>query len=135
MPPTTRPAHYDTTDARIDKITVNEGSDTTLYDSSDTERPAGFGRPIDDPELPGMAEKGTAVEVQSAQYEGLTVNFLELLYSAGGKVLSDDGKKSAINSPENLRALQFMVEGIRTGAAPSVVAFLDESTESAVDEV
>jgi hypothetical protein len=46
---------------RIDKITVNEGSDTTLYDSPDTERPAGFGRPIDDPELPGMAEKGTAV--------------------------------------------------------------------------
>src|SRR4051794_29693231 len=39
---------------RIDKITINEGSDTTLYDSPDTERPAGFGRPIDDPELPPM---------------------------------------------------------------------------------
>jgi hypothetical protein len=46
---------------RIDKITVNEASDTTLYDSPDTERPAGFGRPIDDPELPGMAAEGTAV--------------------------------------------------------------------------
>jgi hypothetical protein len=46
---------------RIDKITINEGSDTTLYNSPDTERPAGFGRPIDDPELPGMAAKGTAV--------------------------------------------------------------------------
>src|SRR3954469_5080941 len=46
---------------RIDKVTINEGSDTTLYDSPDTERPAGFGRPIDDPELPGMAAKGTAV--------------------------------------------------------------------------
>jgi 2,4-diaminopentanoate dehydrogenase len=46
---------------RIDKITINEGSDTTLYDSPDTERPAGFGRPIDDPDLPGMAAKGTAV--------------------------------------------------------------------------
>jgi 2,4-diaminopentanoate dehydrogenase len=46
---------------RIDKITINEASDTTLYDSPDTERPAGFGRPIDDPELPGMAAKGTAV--------------------------------------------------------------------------
>jgi len=46
---------------RIDKITINEGSDTTLYDSPDTERPAGFGRPIDDPELPAMAAKGTAV--------------------------------------------------------------------------
>jgi len=46
---------------RIDKITIDEGSDTTLYDSPDTERPAGFGRAIDDPELPGMAARGTAV--------------------------------------------------------------------------
>lgn len=46
---------------RIDKFTINEASDTTLYDSPDTERPCGFGRPIDDPELPGMAARGTAV--------------------------------------------------------------------------
>jgi hypothetical protein len=46
---------------RIDKVTIHEGSDTTLYDSPETERPAGFGRPIDDPELPAMAAKGTAV--------------------------------------------------------------------------
>ena len=46
---------------RIDKVTVHEASDTTLYDSPDTERPAGFGRRIDDPELPGMAAAGTAV--------------------------------------------------------------------------
>ena len=46
---------------RIDRITIAEASDTTLYDSPDTERPAGFGRPIDDPELPGMAAVGTAV--------------------------------------------------------------------------
>jgi len=46
---------------RIDKITIDEGSDTTLYDSPATELPCGFGRPIDDPELPGMAATGTAV--------------------------------------------------------------------------
>ena len=46
---------------RIDKITIDEGSDTTLYDSPETELPVGFGRPIDDPELPGMAAQGTAV--------------------------------------------------------------------------
>jgi hypothetical protein len=46
---------------RIDKITIDEASDTTLYDSPATELPCGFGRPIDDPELPGMAAKGTAV--------------------------------------------------------------------------
>ncbi|MDH4170903.1 MAG: dihydrodipicolinate reductase, partial [Acidimicrobiia bacterium] len=46
---------------RVDKITISEGSDTTLYDSPATELPCGFGRPIDDPELPGMAAQGTAV--------------------------------------------------------------------------
>jgi hypothetical protein len=46
---------------RIDKVSIHEASDTTLYDSPTTETPAGFGRPIDDPELPGMAAQGTAV--------------------------------------------------------------------------
>jgi hypothetical protein len=46
---------------RIDKVTVSEAADTTLYDSPATELPAGFGRPIDDPELPAMTAKGTAV--------------------------------------------------------------------------
>jgi 2,4-diaminopentanoate dehydrogenase len=46
---------------RIDKLTVDEASDTTLYDSPATELPCGFGRPIDDPDLPGMAATGTAV--------------------------------------------------------------------------
>jgi 4-hydroxy-tetrahydrodipicolinate reductase len=46
---------------RIDKVAVAETADTTFYDSPDTERPAGFGRPIDDPGLPGMARAGTAV--------------------------------------------------------------------------
>jgi hypothetical protein len=46
---------------RIDKFTIHEASDTTFYDSPTTEIPCGFGRPIDDPELPGMAAAGTAV--------------------------------------------------------------------------
>ncbi len=46
---------------RIDKFIINEASDTTLYDSPATERPCGFGRPIDDPELAPMAARGTAV--------------------------------------------------------------------------
>jgi 2,4-diaminopentanoate dehydrogenase len=46
---------------RIDKVTIDEASDTTGYDSPATEIPCGFGRPIDDPELPGMAADGTAV--------------------------------------------------------------------------
>lgn len=46
---------------RIDKVTVDEGSDTTFYDSPATELPCGFGRPIHDPDLAPMAAEGTAV--------------------------------------------------------------------------
>lgn len=46
---------------RVDKVTVNEAADTTLYESPATEIAAGFGRPIDDPELPALTANGTAV--------------------------------------------------------------------------
>ena len=46
---------------RVDKVTVNEAADTTFYDSPDTEKPVGFGQPIDHPELQQMAAKGTAI--------------------------------------------------------------------------
>jgi len=46
---------------RIDKITVNEAAYTMGYDSPETEKPAGFGRPIDDPDLQKMTADGTAV--------------------------------------------------------------------------
>ncbi|HEU5083719.1 MAG TPA: hypothetical protein VFU14_10290 [Acidimicrobiales bacterium] len=46
---------------RIDKVVVDEASDTTMYDSPETELPCGFGRPIDDPDLQPMAAQGTAV--------------------------------------------------------------------------
>lgn len=46
---------------RVDKVTVLEEADTTAYDSPDTEIAAGFGRPIDDPDLQTMTAKGTAV--------------------------------------------------------------------------
>ena len=46
---------------RVDKVTVNEAADTTFYDSPDTEKPVGFGQPIDHPDLQAMAAKGTAI--------------------------------------------------------------------------
>jgi len=46
---------------RVDKITVNEAADTTFYDSPETEKPVGFGKPVDDPGLPAMTAHGTGV--------------------------------------------------------------------------
>ena len=66
------------------------------------------------------AKKGGIV-YQGAAYEGLTCDFLEIAFAAGGKVLSDDGKKAEFDSPENLKALKFMVDGIKNGSAPKAV--------------
>jgi hypothetical protein len=52
---------------RVDKVTIAESADTTLYDSPDTERPVGFGTAIDDPDLQPMAAKGTAVFAEAVQ--------------------------------------------------------------------
>ena len=52
---------------RVDKVIVAESADTTLYDSPDTERPAGFGTAIDDPNLQPMAAQGTAVFAEAVQ--------------------------------------------------------------------
>ena len=53
--------------ARVDKVTIAEASDTTFYDSPDTETPCGFGKPIDDPDLQPMAAQGTAVFAEAVR--------------------------------------------------------------------
>jgi hypothetical protein len=55
---------------RVDKITISESADSTLYDSPATEMPAGFARPIDDPDLPAMTAKGTAVFAEAVAMIG-----------------------------------------------------------------
>jgi hypothetical protein len=55
---------------RIDKVTVVEEADTTGYDSPDTEIAAGFGRPIDDPDLQAMTAVGTAVFAEAVRMIG-----------------------------------------------------------------
>jgi multiple sugar transport system substrate-binding protein len=71
---------------------------------------------------------------QGSRYEGLTVNFLELLYSAGGRAISEDGKKATIDSPEAKEVLQFMVNGIKDGAVPkSVSTYTEEESRRAFE--
>ena len=78
-------------------------------------------------EVYDVAAKNDGIAYQGASYEGLTVNFLELAFAAGGKVLSDDGTKAEIDSPENVKALKFMVDGIKSGAAPkAVTTYMEE---------
>jgi trehalose/maltose transport system substrate-binding protein len=77
-------------------------------------------------DLYAQAKSKNGIVYQGASYEGLTCDFLEIAYAAGGQVLSPDGKKSVINSPQNLKALEFMVQGIKDGAAPKGVTTMME---------
>jgi multiple sugar transport system substrate-binding protein len=72
------------------------------------------------------AQKGNGVVYQGFRYEGLTVHFLELLYSAGGTIISDDGKESTADSQEVKDVLKFMADGIKNGAAPKAVTTYKE---------
>jgi multiple sugar transport system substrate-binding protein len=72
------------------------------------------------------AADNNGVVYQGFRYEGLTVNFLELLYSAGGSIVSDDGKKATADSQEVKDVLKFMADGIKNGAAPKAVTTYKE---------
>ena len=76
-----------------------------------------------------VAGQNDGIVYQGAPYEGLTCDFLELAYAAGGQVLSEDGKTSVINSPENVKALQLMVDGVKNGiAANGVTTYMEEES-------
>jgi multiple sugar transport system substrate-binding protein len=78
------------------------------------------------------AAKQGGLVYQGAPYEGLTCDFLELAFAAGGSVLNDGGDKSTINSPQNVKALQLMVDGIKNGSAPkAVTTYMEPETDQA----
>ncbi|NUP75716.1 MAG: ABC transporter substrate-binding protein [Sinomonas sp.] len=69
---------------------------------------------------------GAGLVYQAKQYEGLTVNFLELLYSAGGEVIDDQGNIK-VDSPETRKVLDFMAGGVKNGSADRAVLTYDEN--------
>jgi multiple sugar transport system substrate-binding protein len=76
-----------------------------------------------------IAGENDGIVYQGAPYEGLTCDFLELSYAAGGEVLSEDGTEAVIDSPENVKALQFMVDGVKNGiAARGVTTYMEEES-------
>jgi multiple sugar transport system substrate-binding protein len=76
-----------------------------------------------------VAGQNDGIVYQGAPYEGLTCDFLEIAYAAGGEVLSEDGTEAVIDSPENVAALQFMVDGVKNGiAANGVTTYMEEES-------
>lgn len=71
---------------------------------------------------------------QGMRYEGLTVHFLELLFSAGGTVLDESGEKTTIDSPQTREVLTLLQSGIKDGAVPkSVVTYAEEEARRAFE--
>ena len=96
---------------RIDKITVSEAAHTALYDSPETEKPAGFGRPIDDPNLQKMTAEGTAVfgEAVAMVADALGVELDEIVCQAEHAKTTTDldsarGRSKPGASPASRRA-------------------------------
>jgi multiple sugar transport system substrate-binding protein len=80
-------------------------------------------------EVYAAAKQNHGIVYQGAPYEGLTCDYLELAFAAGGQVLSPDGKKSLINSPANVKALQLMAEGAKNGTASNgVTTYMEEES-------
>jgi multiple sugar transport system substrate-binding protein len=69
-----------------------------------------------------------------APYEGLTVDFAGAVQSAGGSILSPDGTKVTVDSPQALSALEFLVNGFREGWIPQQdLKFEEESAQAAFE--
>ena len=69
-----------------------------------------------------------------APYEGLTVNFAAAVQSAGGSILSADGTKVTVDSPQALKGLNFLVNGFRQGWIPKVALTYEEESAQAAFE-
>ena len=69
-----------------------------------------------------QAADAGGIVFQGAAYEGLTCDWLEIAFAAGGSVLSEDGKEATIDSPENVAATKLMADAVKRGAAPRAVS-------------
>ena len=69
-----------------------------------------------------------------APYEGLTVNFAAAVQSAGGSILSPEGTRVVVDSPQALRGLEFLVNGFQQGWIPQVALSYEEESSQAAFE-
>jgi multiple sugar transport system substrate-binding protein len=69
-----------------------------------------------------------------APYEGLTVNFAAAVQSAGGSILSPEGTRVTVDSPQALRGLEFLVNGFQQGWIPKVALTYEEESSQAAFE-
>lgn len=112
-----------THDGKLYAVPIYHTVTTTLYNKKLLDR-AGITEPPatwDEVEAaaPKLKKAGVATLDYSASNEAtLNLNFYPLLWQAGGKVFSEDGKKAAFNGPEGVAALTFLTDLYKAGAVP-----------------
>jgi multiple sugar transport system substrate-binding protein len=80
------------------------------------------------------AKSDGGIVYQGSQYEGLTVDFLELLYSAGGKIVDSSGTKLDFDKNKATQVLSFMANGLKDGSAPKAnVTYMEEESRRAFE--
>jgi multiple sugar transport system substrate-binding protein len=71
---------------------------------------------------------------QFNKYEGLTVNFAEMVWSAGGNILDSSGKV-VVDSPEARKGLDFLVSGFKQGWIPKeAITYQEEPVRRAFQQ-
>ncbi|WP_252374868.1 MULTISPECIES: ABC transporter substrate-binding protein [unclassified Nonomuraea] len=72
---------------------------------------------------------------QFLAYEGLTVNFSEAVQSAGGQIVSRDGKEVTLDPAQGATALGFLLQGLREGWIPEEsLSYKEEESRLAFQE-
>ena len=67
---------------------------------------------------------------QGKQYEGLVTCYLEVLWGYGGEWIDPETRAVLIDSPEGVRALEFLKRTIGTISPPGVTTYTEEDTRS-----
>jgi multiple sugar transport system substrate-binding protein len=71
---------------------------------------------------------------QFFKYEGLTVNAAEAINTAGGKIVGDDGKTPAVNSPEAAKGLSRLADAYKNGNIPrQAITYKEEESRQAFE--
>jgi multiple sugar transport system substrate-binding protein len=71
---------------------------------------------------------------QFDKYEGLTCNFSEVVDSAGGTVVDDQGKPN-VNTPQAKQGLNFLVQGFKSGMIPKeAITYEEENARRAFEK-
>jgi multiple sugar transport system substrate-binding protein len=72
---------------------------------------------------------------QLLPYEGLTVNAAEVVYSAGGTILGDEGERVTVDSQAAREGIGFLARGVREGWIPRrALTYKEEESKQAFQD-